>query len=119
MQLLSRSAASSSLAHSALPIRPLPPPSLLSSLRSAHVCSSHALLRSLPELLAFPNLNAKLVYRLLVILGTLIYEDTNTTELAIALEIPDAVETVRKAHPSDQPVQDVSREIKQALNKKA
>jgi len=77
------------------------------------------LLSSLPEHLSLPHLSPKLAYRLLVILGTLIYEDPNTTELAVALEIPDKVEQVRKEHSADQSVQDVSRELKQALSKTA
>ena len=76
------------------------------------------LLSSIPELLALPNLSSKLTYRLLVILGTLLYEDANTTELAAALEIPEAVDTACKKHSADQQVQDVSREVKQALNKR-
>ena len=74
---------------------------------------------SIPELLALPHLSAKMTYRLLVVLGTLLYEDANTTELAAALEIADAVDAACKAHTADQAVQDVSREVKQALNKKA
>ena len=75
------------------------------------------LLSSLPELLSLPGLSAKLVYRLLVILGSLIYDDPSTTSLAVDLEIPDAVETACKAHSADQPVQDVARELQQALTK--
>ena len=70
---------------------------------------------SLPELLTLPNLNSKLVYRLLVILGTLLYEDPTTTELAVALEVGASVEQVRAAHSGDQAVQEVAKEVKQAL----
>ena len=75
------------------------------------------LLSSLPELLQLPHLSPKLVYRLLVILGSLVYEDASTTSLAVDLEIPETVEAAKKAHPADQNVQDVCRELQQALTK--
>jgi hypothetical protein len=104
VQLLSRSTHTHpSTIHTILP----------SPIRRSH--SPLSVLFSLPELLTLPNLNSKLVYRLLVILGTLLYEDPTTTELAVALEVGATVEQVRAAHSGDQAVQEVVKEVKQAL----
>ena len=108
-------------------IPPLTPPStcgLLSALlfledSAFYEAGKVQLLSSLPELLALPALSPKLSYRLLVILGTLLYDDSNTTELAAALEVVEAVEAVRKAHSTDQQVQAVSGEVLQLLSHKS
>ena len=76
------------------------------------------LLSSLPEQLRLDALNAKLVYRLLVVLGTLLYEDSNTVEMALALEVPAVVAEVGKEHQQDQQVKQVVSEIEQVLSVK-
>ena len=74
------------------------------------------LLSSLPEQLRLPGLNAKLVYRLLVVLGTLMYEDGTVVEMAQALEVPATVAEVAKEHDKDGQVKDVVKEIEQVLS---
>ena len=76
------------------------------------------LLSSLPEQLRLPGLNAKLAYRLLVVLGTLLYEDSNTVEMAQALEVADVVAEVAKQHQQEQQVKEVVKEIEQVLSAK-
>jgi len=76
------------------------------------------LLSSLPEQLQLPGLNGKLVYRLLVVLGTLLYEDSNTVEMAVALEVPSVVAEVAKVHAQEQQVKEVVKEIEQVLSAK-
>ena len=76
------------------------------------------LLSSLPEQLRLPGLNAKLAYRLLVVLGTLLYEDSNTVEMAQALEVPAVVAEVANEHGEDQQMQAVVKEIEQVLSMK-
>ena len=82
---------------------------------AAYEAGKVQLLSSLPEQLRLPGLSSKLVYRLLVVLGTLLYEDDNIMEMAAALEVPAVVQEVAKEHEQDQQVKEVAKEIEQVL----
>jgi len=75
------------------------------------------LLSSLPEHLLLPHLNSKLLYRILVILGSLVYEDASTTELANALELPTAVQHAVNGV-NDSAVQQAAAEVLTVLKAK-
>jgi len=75
------------------------------------------LLSSLPEHFSLPRLSPKLLYRLLVILGSLMYADSNTTELAVALEMSSSVQEVIVGV-QDIAVQQVAAEVLKVLDAK-
>ena len=73
------------------------------------------LLSAMPEHLALPELSSTLLYRLLVLLGSLLYEDDNTRELAQALEVQPAVEAAVAKYPNDRQLQKVGKEVLQVI----
>ena len=75
---------------------------------------------SVQECLQQEPFDPKLCYRCCVILGTLVYGDAGTTELARDLEILDAVRAAARSAPcaNDQPMQQVVAELEQALKAK-
>jgi len=76
------------------------------------------LLSSLPEHFSLNNLNAKLAYTLIVVLGTLVYDDVTLTELAAALELPAVVQQITLRFPGDSNLQEAGKEAITAINSK-
>jgi len=60
--------------------------------------------------------NPKLIYRLLVVLGTLIYRDENSLEIAKGLEATALVERLSKANSTDDNIVQVGKELLTALS---
>jgi len=63
--------------------------------------------------------DAELIYRGLVILGTLIYRDTSCTEIAISLEVPELVNKVGQKHAAHPNINACINEMKKELTKPA
>jgi hypothetical protein len=63
--------------------------------------------------------DAELVYRGLVILGTLIYLDPSCTEIASSLEVPDLVKRVGQKHAADAKINACISEVNKELSKPA
>ena len=91
---------------------------LFSENNSLYEAGKVQLLSSLPEQLRLSGLSGKLVYRLLVVLGTLVYEDATVVEMAQAIEVPAVVVEVGKEHQQDAQVRDIVKELEQALSVK-
>jgi len=58
---------------------------------------------------------AEVVYRLLIVMGTLIYRDVGCTDIAAGLNIPDGIKAVAKQHSKDKNVSEIAAELAKAF----
>jgi len=72
------------------------------------------MLTNMVELLSL-ELDTKLAYRSLVVIGTLIYRDEGCTDIAQGIELNEMVETINKTHSDDANVVGVSQELAEAF----
>jgi len=72
------------------------------------------MLTNMAELMSL-ELDSKIAYRALVVLGTLIYRDPGCTEIAKGIELNEMVETMNKTHSEDLQVVAVAQELAAAF----
>lgn len=76
------------------------------------------LLSSVIELLDTHKANAKIVYRLLVIIGTLAYGDKNCIDLAKDLDVVRVATELSKQHADSKDIATVAQEVVDCINEK-
>jgi hypothetical protein len=73
------------------------------------------MLTSVQEALQQEPVDPKIAYRCIVVLGTLVYQDANATELARDLDLLDVVNAVSRTLEKDEQTQKVTLEFRQAI----
>lgn len=73
------------------------------------------ILSAIVEAIGTPLLSSQVVYRFCIIVGTLVYNDANTAEMARDMEVLTSVSSATGRFPTDKQLQEVANELTQVL----